>query len=75
MEDSSHGEKYLLSVCYGFQSSGAADGVVTMGELRAFMQTAMPDETQKVLGAAKHPVITTSSGAPDIWQLPVAAKP
>ena len=53
----------------GFQSAGAKDGVVTMGELKDYMKTAMPDETQKVLGVAKHPVITTSTGDPNIWNL------
>jgi hypothetical protein len=40
-----------------------------MGELKDYMKTAMPNETQKVLGVAKHPVITTSTGDPDIWNL------
>lgn len=53
----------------GFQSAGAKDGLVTMGELKDYMKTSMPDETQKVLGVAKHPVITTSTGDPDIWNL------
>jgi len=53
----------------GFQSAGAKDGVVTMGELKDYMNTSMPDETQKVLGVAKRPVITTSTGDPDIWNL------
>jgi|GEM_PF-4836994 len=53
----------------GFQSAGARDGIVTMGELKDYMKTAMPDETQKILGVAKHPVITTSTGDPDIWNL------
>lgn len=53
----------------GFQSAGAKDGVVTMGELKDYMKTSMPDETQRVLGVAKHPVITTSTGDPDIWNL------
>lgn len=53
----------------GFQSIGPKDGVVTMGELRAYMNTAMPEETQKILGVAKRPVITTSTGDPDIWNL------
>ncbi len=53
----------------GFQSAGAKDGIVTMGELKDYMKTAMPDETQKILGVAKHPVITTSTGDPDIWNL------
>jgi len=53
----------------GFQSAGAKDAIVTMGELKSYMNTAMPDETQKVLGVAKRPVITTSTGDPDIWNL------
>lgn len=53
----------------GFQSTGAKDGTVTLGELRAYLTTSMPDETQKVLGAAKHPLITTNSGDPSIWDL------
>lgn len=58
----------------GFQSIGPKDGVVTMGELRAYMNTAMPEETQKVLGVAKRPVIATSSGDPDIWNLTLQVK-
>lgn len=53
----------------GFLSAGAKDGMVTMGELKDYMKTSMPDETQKVLGVAKHPVIATSTGDPDIWNL------
>jgi hypothetical protein len=53
----------------GYQSSGDKDGIVTLGELKAYMNSVMPDETQKVLGVAKRPVITTSSGDPDIWNL------
>lgn len=55
----------------GFQSAGAKDGAVTLGELRAFLLSAMPEETQRVLGTAKHPLITTSSGDPAIWNLKV----
>lgn len=53
----------------GFQSAGAKDGVVTMGELKDYMNISMPDETQRILGVAKRPVITTSTGDPDIWNL------
>ena len=53
----------------GFQSAGPKDGIVTMGELKSYMNTSMPDETQRVLGVAKRPVITTSTGDPDIWHL------
>jgi len=58
----------------GYESAGPKDGTVTMGELKAYMNTAMPDETQKVLGVAKRPVITTSTGDPDIWNLTIQAK-
>lgn len=66
--------KGLSGEADGFQSAGANDSVVTLGELRAYMNTAMPDETQKVLGVAKRPVITTSTGDPDIWNLTLQAK-
>jgi len=58
----------------GYESVGPKDGIVTMGELRAYLNSAMPDETQKVLGVAKRPIITTSTGDPDIWNLTLQAK-
>jgi len=58
----------------GFQSAGAKDGLVTMGELKDYMNISMPEETQKVLGVAKRPIITTSTGDPDIWNLTINAK-
>ena len=61
--------KGLSGEADGFQSAGSKDGVVTMGELKDYMKTSMPYETQKVLGVAKHPVITTSTSDPDIWNL------
>lgn len=64
--------KGLKGAADGFQGMGVNDGVVTMGELRAYLQTMMPQETQKVLGTAKHPLITTSSGDPTIWKLTVS---
>lgn len=66
--------KGLSGKADGFQSAGAKDGVVTMGELKDYMNTAMPNETHKVLGVAKRPVITTSTGDPDIWNLTLQAK-
>ncbi len=53
----------------GFESVGPMDGTVTMRELRAYLNTSMPDETQRVLGVAKRPVIATSTGDPNIWNL------
>jgi hypothetical protein len=61
--------KGLSGEADGFQSAGAKDGIVTMGELKDYMNISMPDETQKILGIAKRPVITTSTGDPDIWNL------
>ncbi|OGR00996.1 MAG: hypothetical protein A2511_01335 [Deltaproteobacteria bacterium RIFOXYD12_FULL_50_9] len=51
------------------EASRVSPSFPSMGELRAYMDTAMPEETQKVLGVAKRPVITTSTGDPDIWNL------
>jgi hypothetical protein len=53
----------------GYESVGPTDGVITMGELRAYLESTMPDETQRVLGVAKRPLITTSTGDPEIWNL------
>jgi hypothetical protein len=66
--------KGLSGEADGFQSAGAKDGIVTMGELKDYMNISMPDETQKVLGVAKRPVITTSTGDPDIWNLTLQVK-
>jgi len=59
----------LAGAADGYQSAGPKDGTVTMGELRAYLTSAMPEETQKVLGVAKWPVITTGTGDIDIWKL------
>lgn len=66
--------KGLSGEADGFQSAGIKDGAVTMGELKDFMNTEMPYETQRVIGVAKRPVITTSSGDPDIWNLTLQPK-
>ena len=66
--------KGLSGEADGFESVGKKDGVITMGELRAYLNTTMPDETQKVLGVAKRPLITTSTGDPEIWNLTLDAK-
>ncbi len=53
----------------GFESTGRVDGIITMNELRSYMRSVMPDDTQRVLGVSKHPMITTSTGDPSIWDL------
>jgi len=53
----------------GFESMGAKDGVVTMGELQGYLNTIMPEKTQKAFGVARRPLITTTTGDPTIWEL------
>lgn len=55
----------------GYESSGLIDGSITLGEIKRYMTSYMPEETLRVLGVAKHPVITTSTGNPLIWSLPI----
>ena len=64
----------LMGKADGYESIGPKDGIVTMGELRAYLDTAMPEETQRVLGVAKRPLITTSAGDPEIWNLTLQVK-
>ena len=66
--------KALEGEADGYQSIAPRDGIVTMGELRSYMNTAMPEETQRILGVAKRPIITTSTGDPAIWDLSFKAK-
>jgi uncharacterized caspase-like protein len=65
--------KALSGKADGYESVGSKDGIVTMAELRAYLNSAMPEETQKVLGVAKRPIITTSTGDPQIWDLTLQA--
>lgn len=48
---------------------GALDGIVTMGELKDYLQENMPKETRRVLGIAKFPQIVTTTGDAKIWNL------
>jgi len=66
--------KALLGEADGYESVGTKDGIVTMGELRAYLNSAMSEQTQRVLGVAKKPVIATSTGDPDIWNLTLQVK-
>jgi len=58
----------------GYDSVDKKDGIVTMREIKEYMRSEMPDQTQKVLGVAKRPTITTSSGDPGIWSLSLESK-
>ncbi len=64
----------LTGAADGYQSAGPKDGTVTMGEIRAYLTSVMPEETQKILGVAKWPVITTGTGDIDIWKLTLQAR-
>ena len=66
--------KALLGEADGYESVGVKDGIVTMGELRAYLNSAMSEQTQRILGVAKKPVIATSTGDPDIWNLTLQVK-
>jgi len=66
--------KALSGEADGYESVGPKDGIITMAELRAYLNSSMPEETQRVLGVAKRPVITTSTGDPHIWNLNLHAK-
>ncbi|MBU2522313.1 MAG: caspase family protein [Proteobacteria bacterium] len=50
-------------------AGGALDGIVTMGELKDYLQETMPKETKRVLGVAKFPQIVTTTGDTNIWNL------
>lgn len=55
----------------GYEGAGYRDRIISLGELKAYLLSAMPEETLKVLGVARHPIIATSSGSPLIWDLPL----
>lgn len=61
--------KALSGAADGYENSGKKDKQISLGELKVFMDHQMPDETLRVLGVAKHPIITTSTGDPKIWDL------
>ena len=55
----------------GYQGVGPKDEIITFGEVRAFVQTRMPEETYKVLGKALHPETATTTGDVAINRLPL----
>jgi hypothetical protein len=58
----------------GYKSAGAKDGVVTLGELRAYITDRMAEETLNVVGAKLLPLFYTTSGDTDIWKLTLLAQ-
>ena len=58
----------------GYQSVGKEDKTVNMLELRTYLSSKMPEITQKILGVAKRPIITTSTGDSNIWKLDLKGK-
>ncbi len=46
----------------GFQAAGPQDGIITVGELRSYLASMMPEETDRVLGKALHPTIHVTTG-------------
>ena len=53
----------------GFESMGPKDGIVTMRELQGYLNAVMPEKTQKAIGVARRPLITTTTGDSSIWDL------
>ena len=53
----------------GFESMGKKDGIVTMRELQGYLNAVMPEKTQKAIGVARRPLITTTTGDSSIWDL------
>lgn len=66
--------KALSGEADGYESVGIEDGIISMAELRAYLNSEMPEQTQRIIGIAKRPVITTNSGDPDIWSLTLNIK-
>jgi len=58
----------------GYKSAGKKDGMVTLGELRAYITDRMGEETLNVTGAKLTPFFYTTSGYPEIWNLEIVPK-
>jgi hypothetical protein len=58
----------------GYQGAGPQDGVITLGEIRAYMASKLPAETAHVLGKAIHPCMAVTTGDTAINDL-VLARP
>ena len=56
----------------GFEGSGARDGVVTFGEIRSYLASELPAETERILGKAIHPVVAIATGDQSLNELPLS---
>lgn len=54
-----------------YKSSGLADGVVTLRELKEYIKDRMAEESLSILGARLDPLFYTTSGDPGIWELAI----
>lgn len=59
----------------GYMASGEKDGIVTFGEIRAYMLSQFPEQTRTVLGKALHPIILVNTGDARINDLPLSRVP
>ncbi len=67
--------KGLEGTADGYEGSGARDGIITFGEIKAFMASDLPSQTERILGKAIRPVIAVSSGNQSINDLPLIRPP
>ena len=58
----------------GTRAAGAKDGIITLGELRAYITDRMGEEGLTVVGAKLLPLFYTTSGDPSIWDLDLRGK-
>jgi hypothetical protein len=58
----------------GYKSAGPKDGIVTLGELKAYVTDRMGEESLNVVGAKLLPLFYTTSGDPGIWDLDLRGK-
>ena len=66
--------KGLAGEADGYEGSGKCDKIITPAELRAYLRTKVPFETQKALGTAIHPLIQTNNADSRIWDINIYEK-
>lgn len=64
----------LRGAADGYEGAGKKDNIITMGEVRAYLRNVMPSKSKKVMGITRHPVITTNTGDPTIWDISFKGK-